>query len=164
MTNPLRKTRVLLHSLLTSERGNALVPVRLFRSVGTVLNDLVGRPLRSTEEFQRGDQEVSEAESALAATRRNDTEIRREPAPVVVYVTDQDYRTPKRIGDVLKGREIPYTINDVTEDEATRSWALTQAHADQFPLVFIAGEPVGGLDELMQLDVSGELLRKLYGS
>jgi hypothetical protein len=30
------------------------------------------------------------------------------------------------------------------------------------PLVFIAGEPVGGLHELTQLDVNGGLVKRIY--
>ena len=44
---------------------------------------------------------------------------RREPAPVVLYITDQDLRTKKKLEEVLKGRDIPYTVNDVTDDEAS---------------------------------------------
>jgi glutaredoxin-related protein len=82
---------------------------------------------------------------------------------VVLYITDQDMRTRKKIEEILKGRDIPYTINDVTDDEASRSWALTQAQATEFPLLFVAGEPLGGLDEVMQRDVRGELVKKVFG-
>ena len=82
---------------------------------------------------------------------------------MALYTTDQDMRTKKKLEEVLKGRDIPYTINDVTDDEASRSWALTQARKQEFPLLFIAGEPVGGLDEVMQLDVTGGLTKKVYG-
>ena len=47
--------------------------------------------------------------------------------------------------------------------DASRSWALTQAKKTEFPLVFVAGEPLGGLDEVMQLDVRGELVKKVFG-
>ena len=78
-------------------------------------------------------------------------------------MTGADHRTPKKIGEVLKARDIPFKVNDVTDDEATRSWALTQAQAQEFPLVFIAGESVGGLHELTQLDVTGALVKKVFG-
>ena len=53
----------------------------------------------------------------------------REAAPVVLYVTDQDMRTRKKIEEILKGRDIPYLVNDVTDDEASRSWALRELSA-----------------------------------
>ncbi len=82
---------------------------------------------------------------------------------MVLYITDQDMRTKKKLEEVLKGRDIPYTVNDVTDDEASRSWALTQSKKSEFPLVFVAGEPIGGLDEVMLLDVRGELVKKVFG-
>ncbi len=63
----------------------------------------------------------------------------------------------------MKGRDIRYTVNDVTDDESSRSWALTQARKNEFPLVFVAGEPLGDLDDVMQLDVRGELVKKVFG-
>ena len=54
-------------------------------------------------------------------------------------------------------------VLDVTSDEATRSWAVTQAKLDEFPLVFVAGEAIGGLHELTQADVNGLLKKKVFG-
>ncbi|MCS6914861.1 MAG: glutaredoxin [Myxococcales bacterium] len=159
----LRRTRILLHGLLTSERGNSLQPVRALRSAVSLLNDLAGRPLCSAEEIRRREQEIAEAEQALRQRGTTQQGAHREVAPVVVYTSEQDQRTPRRIAELLRARNIPFVVLDVTEDEATRSWVLTRAHANELPLVFIAGEPVGGLHELTQLDVCGELVRKVFG-
>ena len=81
----------------------------------------------------------------------------------MLYVTDQDFRTRKKIEDILKGRDIPYLVNDVTDDESSRSWALTQAKKTEFPLLFVAGVAVGGVDEVLEQDVRGELRKKVFG-
>src|SRR5438132_767002 len=78
-------------------------------------------------------------------------------APVMIYFDGQDHRTLRKVEELLRSREIPFKTLDVTDDEATRSWAVTAAHAHEFPLVFIAGEPVGDLHALTQLDVNGTL-------
>lgn len=163
----LRQGRVLLHDVLASEKGDRLPPLRWMRHALSFCNDLAGRPLCSEEELARRDTERAALAAEVAAQHSGKdgppTPARREPAPVVLYITDQDLRTKKKLEEVLKGRDIPYTVNDVTDDEASRSWALTQARKQEFPLLFIAGEPVGGLDEVMQLDVTGGLTKKVYG-
>ena len=60
-------------------------------------------------------------------------------------------------------REIPFQVLDVTDDEATRLWATSAAKQAEFPLVFIAGEAVGGLHELTQLDINRQLSEKVFG-
>ena len=87
----------------------------------------------------------------------------REAAPVMLYVTDQFVRERMRLEDILKGRGIPYRVLDVTDDESTRSWALTKAQATEFPLLFVAGESLGGFEHVLSLDAKGELRKKVYG-
>jgi hypothetical protein len=164
----LRRGRVLLHDVLASDKGDRLPPLRWTRRALSFWNDLAGRPLCSAEELDRREADRAALQAEVAALRAGKANpgqppARREAAPVVLYVTDQDMRTKKKLEEILKGRDIPYKVNDVTDDEASRSWALTQARKQEFPLLFVAGEPVGGLDEVMQLDVTGELLKKVFG-
>jgi glutaredoxin-related protein len=144
--------RVRVHDLLSSERGNQLRPVRLVRGVLGTANDLVGRPFCSRAE-------LDERRGAKATEETT----KREAAPVMLYFDGKDHRTKKKMEEILKAREVPYRVLDVTDDASTRSWAVTQAKQDEFPLLFIAGAPVGGLHELMQLDVNGDLARRVFG-
>lgn len=158
--------RVLLHGLVYTDTGNRLPPLRWTRQALRFANDLLGRPICSEDELAKRHSAVQDAEAALREEQvggATATAPRREAAPVVLYVTDQDMRTRKKLEDILKGRDIPFLVNDVTDDESSRSWALTQAKKAEFPLVFVAGEPLGGIDEVMQLDVRGELLKKVFG-
>src|SRR5262249_31151528 len=123
------------------------------RQVLGTANDLVGKPLCSADELRR--RRGEELTPSAAA--------KREPAPVMLYFDGKDHRTKKKMEELLKGKEVPYRVLDVSDDEATRSWAVTQAKIDEFPLLFIAGEPVGGLHELTQLDVNGGLVRRVFG-
>lgn len=82
----------------------------------------------------------------------------------MLYFDGKDHRTKKKIEELLNGKNIPFKLLDVTDDEATRSWAITAAKQDEFPLLFIAGEPVGGLHEVTQLDVNGGLARRVFGA
>ena len=81
----------------------------------------------------------------------------------MVYFDGKDHRTKKKIEELLRGRDIAFQVLDVTDDEATRSWAPEPAKLDEFPLVFVAGEAIGGLHELTQADVNGQLKKKVFG-
>jgi glutaredoxin len=147
------KVRTLIGGALASDAGNQYRPVKALRNLLGTANDLVGRPFCSAEELR-------ERRGAGATDAAAD---QREAAPVMLYFDGKDHRSKKKIEELLRGRDVPFQLLDVTDDEATRSWAVTQAKQDEFPLVFIAGEPVGGLHELTQLDVNGGLVKRVYG-
>jgi len=148
------KLRTTVHDVLASERADRFAPVKLLREVLGTANDLAGRPFCSQ----------SELEERRAGAANGAATTRREPAPVMLYFDGKDHRTKKKIEELLTSKEIPFKVLDVTDDEATRSWATTTAKQLEFPLLFIAGEPVGGLHELTQLDVNGQLSRRVFGA
>ncbi len=150
------KIRVLVYEALSSSKGNELAPVRLLREVLGTANDLAGRPFCPEEELRERRQGPPAAAAAGAPASK-------EPAPVMVYFDGKDHRTKKKLEELLQARDVPFQVLDVTDDEATRTWALAAAKQPEFPLVFIAGEPVGGLHELMQLDVNGQLKKRVFG-
>jgi|SRR6185312_14727462 glutaredoxin len=147
------KLRTTVHEVLASERGDRYRPVKLLREVLGTANDLAGRPFCSQAELEE-----------RRATVERGGATRREPAPVMLYFDGKDHRTKKKMEELLTAKEIPFKLLDVTDDEATRSWATTAAKQIEFPLLFIAGEPVGGLHELTQLDVNGQLARRVFGA
>jgi glutaredoxin len=149
------KLRTKLHDALSSTSRDHFKPVKLLREVLGTANDLVGRPLCSQAE-------LDERRGATGAS--SPSAARREAAPVMLYFDGKDHRTKKKIEELLAARSIAFQVLDVTDDEATRSWATTQAKQLEFPLVFVAGAPVGGLHELMQLDVNGELAKRVFGA
>jgi glutaredoxin len=149
------KLRTTVHDLLASERRDHFRPVRLLREALGTANDLAGRPFCTQAELD---------ERRGLVGGNGGTTARREPAPVMLYFDGKDHRTKKKIEELLTSKEIPFKVLDVTDDEATRSWATTTAKQLEFPLLFIAGEPVGGLHELTQLDVNGQLSRRVFGA
>jgi hypothetical protein len=154
------RLRALVDDALRSTRADRLRPLRLLREVLGTANDLAGRPFRPLSESARR-RERRAAAAAIAPSAP------REPAPVMLYFDGQDHRTLGRVEELLRSRAIPYKLLDVADDEATRAWAIAQARADPeraFPLVFVAGEPIGGLHELTQADVNGALRRRVFGA
>ncbi len=152
------KVRSLVFSAISSQRGNQLKPVRILREVAATANDLFGRPFCS-------DAELSERRAVLSADSAAETRPpAREAAPVIIYFDGKDHRTLKKMEDLLTGRAIAYRVLDVTDDEATHSWVTTKAPGIEFPVCFVAGESIGGLGQVLDLDVNGELARHVFGA
>jgi len=145
------KLRVIVHRGL-QETGNEGPVLKRVREVANTVNDLLGKPIHGAE---RG----SEAVTAAPAPASTSAPLQ---APVVVYFDGKDHRTKTKIEELLRGRDIAFTVLDVANDEAERSWVVTAAKSEEFPIVVIAGTPVGGLQELTQLDVQGELKRRVF--
>jgi glutaredoxin 3 len=62
---------------------------------------------------------------------------------------------------LLGARSIAYKEIDVSNDDAKRAWLVEASGRRTVPQIFIAGESIGGFDELSALDRSGELAKKL---
>ena len=62
---------------------------------------------------------------------------------------------------VLTKRGIAFEEIDVTHDPSMRAWLVKTTGMRTVPQIFIGGEPIGGSDELVALDRSGELARRV---
>ena len=143
------KLRVIVHRGL-QETGNEGPVLKRVREVANTVNDLLGKPIHGADDAGLT---VAPAAATPAAPVQ---------APVVVYFDGKDHRTKTKIEELLRGRDIVFSVLDVANDEAERSWVVTAAKSEEFPIVVIAGTPVGGLQELTQLDVQGELKRRVF--
>ena len=148
------KLRSLAHQQLEAREADGPL-VRRLRDVVSTFNDLLGKPIRP---------DAAGDASAAAGGPVIVTPVVREQAPVIVYFDGKDQRTRIKVEELLNAREIKFRILDVTNDEAERSWVITAAKSEEFPIVVIAGTPVGGFHELMQLDVTGDLKKRVFGS
>ncbi len=90
----------------------------------------------------------------------------REPAPVMVYFErDRNQRLIERVQELLTSRNIVFRSLDVSGDAATLAFITREAKCedDDLPIVFVAGAPVGGYNELVDWDVSGKLKTSVFG-
>lgn len=133
--------------------------VRHVRNLASMVNELLPDPIRSPE--QRSTAPTSSNGVAPAAPRVVPAAVAQ--APVFIYFDGRDHRTKAKIEELLNAQKIAFKVLDVTDDEAERSWVTTTAHMTELPIVVIAGTPVGGLGELTQLHLSGDLNRKVFG-
>jgi glutaredoxin len=146
------KLRGFVHRQL-EETGNEGPVLKRVREVANTVNDLLGKPIH-------GDASGATDTVGAAAAPASAAPLQ---APVVVYFDGKDHRTKTKIEELLRGRDIVFTVLDVGNDEAERSWVVTAAKSEEFPIVVIAGTPVGGFQQLTQLDVQGELKRLVFG-
>jgi len=147
------KLRALAHRGL-EENDSAGPLVRRVREVANTVNDLLGKPIRAQDATE---EPVSSGGAVVVP-------LVREQAPVILYFDGKDHRTKTKVEELLAARDIKFRLLDVTNDEAERSWVITAAKREDFPIVVIAGTPVGGFEELTQLDVQGDLKRLVFGA
>ena len=62
---------------------------------------------------------------------------------------------------LLRDRGIPFEEIDVTGDHDKRQWLVETTGRRTVPQIFIGDEPIGGFDDLRELDRTGELGKKL---
>lgn len=146
--------------LIKSPLGNGLRPVRWAKEALLLVNDLAGRPLRSLEPDAAESVRAPEAAAPAAARAAMAVD---EQAPVMLYKDWNSRHDLKRLTDVLAAANIKYQEFDVTDDEATRTWVKATSKVEDLPAVYVAGEAIGGYHEVAQLDVSGELRKKVFG-
>lgn len=58
---------------------------------------------------------------------------------------------------LLQRKGVAFEEIDCTEDPEARSWLVEQTGLRTVPQIFLAGVPVGGFDELSELDREGLL-------
>jgi glutaredoxin len=146
------KLRALVHQGLQESQSDGPL-VRRVREVANTVNDLLGKPIRAQDATA---QNAAGAPAVVAP-------LVREQAPVILYFDGKDHRTKTKMEELLGARDIKFSLLDVTNDEAERSWVITAAKREEFPIVVIAGTAVGGFEELTQLDVQGDLKRRVFG-
>jgi glutaredoxin 3 len=82
------------------------------------------------------------------------------PPRVVVYTTRSCPYCIRAVR-LLESKRIAFEQVDVTADTATRRWLAETTGRHTVPQVFINGTPIGGCDDLVDLDRSGQLDRLL---
>jgi glutaredoxin-related protein len=125
-------------------------------------NAALGRPL--ADEAELADRRAFEARAAAShANAAAKSQPQREAAPVVVYHMDKTRRDAAKLTEILDGAGIPYKVMNIQEDPAAQMAVRRDSKGFRMPLVFIAGEVVGGRSELTNLATTGELKKKVFG-
>ena len=160
MLNELKeKLRALAYDKLEGTDRKKLHPMAVHAlNFVSIVNELAGRPIRAADEAP-----ASSTSTDAPTTAAPTAPVVRPQAPVLLYFDGKDHRTKTKVEELLRGHDIVFKVLDVSDDEVERSWVTTAAKTNEFPIVVIAGAPIGGLHELVQLDVSGQLLGRVFG-
>ena len=125
-------------------------------------NDLFGRPLAGEAEL---------ADRRAFAARENGPVVAPMPgaapvsvAPVIVYHMDKTRRDAHKLVEILDANDIPHTVTNIQEDAAAQFAVRRDSKGVRLPVVFVAGECLGGREQLVNLASSGELKRRVFGS
>jgi glutaredoxin-related protein len=153
----LERARARAHASITKLPGKA-------GELARKANEALGRPLADEAELadRRAFEERTQAAPA-SATATATPQSQREAAPVVVYHMDKTRRDAAKLTEILDGVGIPYKVVNIQEDPAAQMAVRRDSKGFRLPLVFIAGEAIGGRSELTNLASSGALSKKVFG-
>jgi len=154
-----------LHNVLHSKTLESVSLVRVPRDMARRFNRLVGSPLAPQSELEA--RRAAAAKLIELRGKGGQEQAAAVTAPVVVYIEkDRNARELGRVEELLKAKDIPYTLADVTGDAATLAFVINAAKCekDQLPIVFVAGEPVGPYNDLVATDVAGKLEKMVFGA
>lgn len=154
----LERIRTRLYGALASDSGNSFLPVRLAKGAALYANDVVGRPLAPASELD----ERRELEVRIAERKREEAAAR-EQAPIVIFHNDRDPRELAKLRELLRGEGLEFDERNVADDEAAESAAKMDSNFARFPMLFIAGDFIGGVEALSNL-INRKELDKLVWS
>jgi glutaredoxin len=151
----LDRARARAHATITNLPGRA-------GELARRANEALGRPLADEDEL--ADRRAFDARGqGPAAPPAAKSPSPKEPAPVVVYHMDKTRRDALKLTEILDGAGIPYKVSNIQEDPAAQAAVRRDSKGFRLPVVFIAGEAIGGRAELVNLQTSGELVKKVFG-
>ena len=124
-------------------------------------NEALGRPFAGEAELadRRAFETRGDAPAAAAPTAAK----QREAAPVIVYYMDKQKRDVSKLTDILDSNGIKYTVTNIQEDPAAQYAVKRDSNGFRLPVVFIAGDCIGGREQLVNAATSGDLKKKVFG-
>lgn len=150
------KARAQAHGALTKLPGKVGETIRK-------ANDALGRPLADeTELAERRAFESKAVAPTEAVVKPAPSEAT--VAPVIIYHMDKTRRDAQKLTDILDANGIAYKVTNIQEDAAAQYAVKRDSDGKRLPVVFIAGECLGGREELVNAASSGELKKKVFGA
>lgn len=165
MTKPLDSLRARAFGLIARMPGKT-------GEIARKANDALGRPLADSDQLaerrefaaraMRGSGAAATPSAGGAASTASAATA--EVAPVIVYHMDKTRRDAARLTEMLDAENIPYKVSNIQEDPAAQMAVRRDSKGFRLPVVFIAGDAIGGRVELGKMVQSGELKKKVFGA
>jgi len=124
-------------------------------------NEALGRPLADESELE--DRRAFASRGGVSVTAAP-APSSKEQAPVIVYFMDKQKRDVQKLTDILEANGVKFTVTNIQEDPAAQYAVKRDAHGKRLPVVFVAGDCIGGREELVNAASSGELKKKVFGA
>jgi glutaredoxin len=125
-------------------------------------NEALGRPLADEDEL--ADRKAFGSTQRGGVTVTAASKPRGDAAPVIVYHMDKTRRDALKLTELLDAAGVPYQVSNIQEDPAAQMAVRRDSKGFRLPVVFIAGEPIGGRTELTNMQTTGELAKKVWPS
>lgn len=138
-----------------------------FSETARKVNEALGRPLAPAGELADRRAFESGYGDTPAHPERAPREARGESkdgtaAPVVIFTLDKQRRDADRLAQILTDAEVPFEVRSLENDPAAQAAVRRDSKGYKLPVVFVAGDVVGGRERLTNLGRAG--IRKLvYG-
>lgn len=143
-----------------------------FSETARKVNEALGRPLAPAGEladrraFEGGyaDPRVHPERGGAAPESKDEggESKGRTAAPVVIFTLDKQRRDADRLAQILTDAEVPFEVRSLENDPAAQAAVRRDSKGYKLPVVFVAGDVVGGRERLTNLGRAG--IRKLvYG-
>lgn len=151
-----------------ADRLRAKAHAALERVPGTVgdklrsANEALGRPFANEAELEdrRAFGEKKPITVATPAPKPASTE----QAPVIVYYMEKQKRDVSKLTDILDANGVKYTVTNIQEDPAAQYAVRRDSNGARLPVVFIAGDCIGGREALVNAASTGELKKRVFGA
>lgn len=124
-------------------------------------NVALGRPLADADELADRRAFADRTSANAPMPPKPPAEAKRDVAPVIVYHMDKTRRDAQKLVDMLTAESVPHRVSNIQEDPAAQAAVRRDSKGFRLPVVFIAGEAIGGRAELSNLIASGELKKKV---
>lgn len=151
------RARAKAHEAMTKLPGKA-------GELAAKANEALGRPL--ADEAELADRRAFAAgkdAAVVTAAAGPKPDGTKDVAPVIVYHMDKTRRDALKLVEILDGAGIPHKVSNIQEDPAAQAAVRRDSKGYRLPVVFIAGEAIGGRAELTNLQATGELKKKVFG-
>jgi glutaredoxin-related protein len=128
-------------------------------------NEALGRPLADEGELEDRRAFAAKAGTSTSPSSPSTATARPAQAPVILYFVDrkEQSREVKKLTDILDANGVVYKVTDITEDPAAQYAVKRDSNGLRLPVVFVAGECLGGREQVVNAASSGELKKKVFG-
>lgn len=151
-----------------ADRLRAKAHAALERVPGTVgnklrsANEALGRPFADAAELEDR-RAFGEKKPAAAAAPMTPTNATSEQAPVIVYYMEKQKRDVSKLTDILDANGVKYIVTNIQEDPAAQYAVRRDSNGARLPVVFIAGDCIGGREALVNAASTGDLKKRVFG-